>query len=169
LGDLLTILEWRGSVDGTKVAFVGDGNNVANSWLNASCRIPLDLRIATPPGHEPDDQILQNARSAGVSALMLTNDPRQAVRGAEVVYTDVWTSMGQEAEAQKRMKDFSGFQINAELMAHADPEARVMHCLPAHRGQEITDEVIDSSRSVVVDQAENRMHIQKAILVTLMT
>jgi ornithine carbamoyltransferase len=168
LGDLLTILEWRRSLDGTKVAFVGDGNNVANSWLNASVRVPLDLRFATPPGYEPDEGILQRARTEGISSILLTNDPAEAVEGAEVIYADVWASMGQEKEVQKRMRDFAGFQINADLLAHGDDDIRVMHCLPAHRGQEITDEVIDGSHSVVFDQAENRMHIQKAIMVKLM-
>jgi ornithine carbamoyltransferase len=168
LGDLLTIMEWRRSLDGTKIAFVGDGNNVANSWLNAAARIPLDLRIATPPGYEPDESVLQNARAEGISELMVTNEPAEAVEGAEVIYSDVWASMGQEAEVQKRMKAFVGFQINAKLTARAADEVRVMHCLPAHRGQEITDEIIDGPHSVVFDQAENRMHIQKAILVRLM-
>jgi ornithine carbamoyltransferase len=169
MGDLLTILEWRHDLDGTKVAFVGDGNNVANSWLNAAMRIPLDLRIATPCGYEPNQGIYQKALSAGISSLMLTDDPGEAVAGADVIYADVWTSMGQEADAEKRRHDFAGFQINEDLLAQADAEVRVMHCLPAHRGQEITDDVIDGSHSVVFDQAENRMHIQKAIMVKLMS
>jgi len=168
LGDLLTILEWRKDVDGARVAFVGDGNNVANSWLNAAVRIPLDLRIATPSGYEPNEKILQKTQSAGVSGLLLTNDPREAVEGAEVIYGDVWASMGKEAEAEKRAREFEGFQINDALLDLADKQVKVMHCLPAHRGQEITDEVMDGPHSVVFDQAENRMHIQKAIIVELM-
>ena len=168
LGDLLTILEWRGSVSGTTVAFVGDGNNVANSWLNAAARIPLDLRIATPPGYEPNEEVFENANSAGVSTVLMTHDPQEAVRGADVIYTDVWTSMGQESSAVTRLRYFRGFQINETLLAQADDEVKVMHCLPAHRGEEITDQVMDGPHSVVFDQAENRMHIQKAILVKLM-
>ncbi|MFC1683544.1 ornithine carbamoyltransferase [Candidatus Zixiibacteriota bacterium] len=169
LGDLLTILEWRKDVDGARVAFVGDGNNVANSWLNAAVRIPLDLRIATPSGHEPDENILHKTQSAGVSGLLLTNDPREAVEGAEVIYSDVWASMGQEGETEKRVREFEGFQINDALLDLADKQVKVMHCLPAHRGQEITDEVMDGPHSVVFDQAENRMHIQKAVMVELMS
>ena len=168
LGDLLTILEWRGSVSGTKVAFVGDGNNVANSWLNAAARIPLDLRIATPPGYEPNEQVFKDANSAGVSTVLMTYHPQEAVRDAEVVYTDVWTSMGQESSSATRLRYFRGFQINETLLAQADDEVKVMHCLPAHRGEEITDQVMDGPHSVVFDQAENRMHLQKAILVKLM-
>jgi ornithine carbamoyltransferase len=168
LGDLLTILEWRQDLKGVKVAFVGDGNNVANSWLNVSMRVPMDLRIATPPGYEPDEDILKKARAAGVSSLTMTHDPVEAVRDTEVIYSDVWASMGQEAEAEKRRKEFSGFQIDARLLGLGTKQVRVMHCLPAHRGQEITDEVIDGPHSVVFDQAENRLHIQKAILVKLM-
>ncbi|KPL18944.1 MAG: ornithine carbamoyltransferase [candidate division Zixibacteria bacterium SM23_81] len=168
LGDLLTILEWRGNLDGTKVAYVGDGNNVANSWLNAASRIPLDLRIATPPRYQPDEQILEKARSAGISSVLLTNDPQEAVHQAEVIYTDVWTSMGQEADAEKRAHYFTGYQVNEALLAHASDQVKVMHCLPAHRGQEITDQVMDGPHSVIFDQAENRMHIQKAVLVKLM-
>jgi ornithine carbamoyltransferase len=168
LGDLLTILEYRGTVEGTKVGFLGDGNNVAHSWLNAAARIPLDLRIATPAGYEPNEGIFKNARSAGVSTVVLTHDPVEAVHGAEVIYTDVWASMGQEEETEKRKGDFRGFQINEALLSHAGGQVKVMHCLPAHRGQEITDDVMDGPHSIVFQQAENRMHIEKAILVKLM-
>jgi len=168
LADLLTILEWRKNLKGARVAFVGDGNNVANSWLKAAARIPLDLRMATPLGYEPNQEILQEAREAGISTIRMTNDPTDAVRAAEVMYSDVWASMGQEAEAEKRMRDFQGFQIDQALVDRADQDVRVMHCLPAHRGQEISDEVIEGPHSVVFDQAENRMHIQKAILAKLM-
>lgn len=168
LGDLLTIMEWRRNLNGTKVAFVGDGNNVANSWLNASVHIPLDLRIATPPGYEPNGEIFRNARSAGISTVVLTRDPQEAVSGAEVIYADVWASMGQETEAEKRTQDFLGFQVNEALLSHAADQVKVMHCLPAHRGQEITDQVMDGPHSVVFEQAENRLHIQKAILAKLM-
>jgi len=169
LADLLTILEWRKDLKGTSVAFVGDGNNVANSWLKAATRIPLDLRMATPPGYEPDENIMQEARDAGISTIRLTSDPADAVQEAEVIYADVWASMGQETEAEKRMRDFQGFQVDQTLVNRADKDVRVMHCLPAHRGQEISDEVFEGPHSVVFDQAENRMHIQKAILVKLMS
>jgi len=168
LADLLTILEWRENLEGARVAFVGDGNNVANSWLKAAVRLPIDIRMATPPGYEPDQEILQEAREAGISTIRLTNDPKDAVQEAEVIYSDVWASMGQEAEAEKRMRDFQGFQVDQALVDRADQDVRVMHCLPAHRGQEISDEVIEGPHSVVFDQAENRMHIQKAILAKLM-
>jgi ornithine carbamoyltransferase len=168
LADLLTIREWRKHLEGTRVAFVGDGNNVANSWLKAAARLPLDLRMATPPGYEPDEDILQEARDAGISTILMTNDPADAVREAEVIYADVWASMGQEAEAERRMRDFQGFQVDQALVDRADKGVKVMHCLPAHRGQEISDEVIEGPHSVVFDQAENRMHIQKAVLVKLM-
>jgi ornithine carbamoyltransferase len=167
LADLLTILEWRQNLEGARVAFVGDGNNVANSWLKAAARIPLDLRMATPPGYGPNEEILQEAREIGISTIRLTNDPAEAVREAEVIYSDVWASMGQEAEAEKRMRDFQGFQVDQHLVDLADRDVRVMHCLPAHRGQEISEDVIEGPHSVVFDQAENRMHIQKAILVKL--
>jgi ornithine carbamoyltransferase len=168
LADLLTILEWRQNLEGARVAFVGDGNNVANSWLKAAVRIPLDLRMATPLGYEPNEEVLQEAREAGISSIRLTNDPAEAVGTAEVIYSDVWASMGQEAEAERRLRDFQGFQVDQALVAKADQDVRVMHCLPAHRGQEISDDVIEGPHSVVFDQAENRMHIQKAILVKLM-
>lgn len=168
MGDLLTIYEHKGQRDDLKIAFVGDGNNVANSWLNMASRIPMTLRIAVPRGYEPDEAILNNAREKGVSDVALTHDPVEAVRDADVVYTDVWASMGQESEAEKRRRIFQPYQVNQALIAHAKEDCIVMHCLPAHRGDEITDDVIDGPHSVVFDEAENRLHIQKAILVKLM-
>jgi ornithine carbamoyltransferase len=166
LGDILTIEEHLGSIEGKKVVMVGDGNNVANSWLNASVQFPFSFVLACPPGYEPDKAILDKAQVAGASCK-ITNDPQEAVRGAHVIYGDVWASMGQEGEAQERQRLFSEFQINENLLAGADPGHIVLHCLPAHRGEEITDGVMDGAHSAVFDQAENRLHIQRAILALL--
>ena len=167
LADVLTIQECFGEdLSGRKVAWIGDGNNMANSWLNAAYRSGLELRLACPEGYEPDREIFERARSA--TNVLLTRDPRQAVEGAEVVCTDVWASMGQEAEAAERARVFRGYQVNAELMDRADPRAIFLHCLPAHRGEEVTDEVIEGPQSRVFDEAENRLHVQKALLVQLL-
>lgn len=167
MGDLLTCHERGKPLDGMVVAFVGDGNNVANSWVNAAGNLPFELRIAGPSGHEPDKEVLAAARKKGATVSLLRN-PAEAVEGADVVYTDVWTSMGQEAEAEERAARFRAYQVNDELLAHAKDDAIVLHCLPAHRGQEITDSVMDGARSAVFDQAENRLHAQKAIMLDLM-
>ena len=166
LSDLLTIRERRGSVEGMTVAYVGDGNNVAHSWILAASRLDFTLKLGCPAGYEPDPGVLEKAPKERVSVF---NDPVQAVEGADVVYTDVWASMGQEEEAQKRLKDFEGYQVTPELMAHANEGAWFMHCLPAHRGQEVSAEVIDGPQSIVFDQAENRLHAQKAILAFLLS
>jgi len=168
MGDMLTVLEHRGNFDGLKVAFVGDGNNLANSWLNMASRIPMVLNLAIPEGYDPDQTILENARKSGVSEINIFRDPADAVKGVDVIYTDVWASMGQEQEAEKRKKIFAPFQVNQKLVDLAKDDVKVMHCLPAHRGDEITDEVIDGPHSIVFDEAENRLHIQKAIMVALM-
>jgi ornithine carbamoyltransferase len=171
LSDLFTIYERRGTVKGVTLAYVGDGNNVANSLLLAGSRVGMEIRVATPSGREPDAQVVSKAREWAREAggeVMLDESPQSAVREADVIYTDVWTSMGQEAEREERLPLFRPYQINQELLALAKPDAVVMHCLPAHRGEEITDEVIDGPQSIVLDQAENRMHLQKAILVSLM-
>jgi ornithine carbamoyltransferase len=165
---MLTIMEHKGGSEQLKIAYIGDGNNITNSWINLSRRIPFSLRIATPKGYEPNMELLAKAREEAISKIVLTNDPREAVQNADVVYTDTWTSMGQEAEAEERRKIFPPYQANSELIALADKDCLVMHCLPAHRGEEITDEVMDGPHSVVFDEAENRLHIQKAILVKLM-
>ena len=165
IGDLQTIAERR-PLPGTVLAYVGDGNNVASSLILAGAMAELEVRVATPPGYEPPPPVIEQASAFGNVAL--TNDPRQAVSGADVVYTDVWTSMGQEAEAEVRRWAFAGFQVDADLFALASPDAFFMHCLPAHRGDEVTDEVIDGPQSVVFDEAENRLHAQKAILLELM-
>ncbi|MBL7074939.1 ornithine carbamoyltransferase [candidate division KSB1 bacterium] len=167
MGDMLTIVEKKGKIEGMKVAYLGDGNNVANSWLNAASRLPFDLRIATSPDTPPDGEVLARARKAGISQITITDDPLKAISGADVVYTDVWASMGQKHLAEARAELLRKFQVNEGLLRHAHPDCIVMHCLPADRGQEITALVMDGPHSVVFDQAENRLHIQKAILIKL--
>ncbi len=164
VSDLFTIVEKKGTYEGLKVAYVGDGNNVANSWIDAAARLPFRLALACPKGYEPDARILERGRKKAPKGISLHRNPVQAVRNADVVYTDVWASMGQEAEQEARAKIFEGYQVNRRLLQHARHDAVVMHCLPAHRGEEITAEVLDGPRSVVWDQAENRLHVQKAIL-----
>jgi ornithine carbamoyltransferase len=166
LADLMTVLETTGRVAGARVAYIGDGNNVCTSWLYAAAICGIDLRIVAPPGYEPAEAVLDRAarlRGNG-TGFSVGHDPAPALRDAEVVYTDVWTSMGQEAEQQQRREDFGHLQVNDTLLKLAPPTARVMHCLPAHRGEEITDGVLDGSRSVVFDQAENRLWAQMALL-----
>ena len=167
VGDLLTIYEQRGELKGLKLVFVGDGNNVANSLLLAGGKVGMDVTVASPRGYEPHPGVVQLARgfaAAHGSQVVVSNDPSAAVQGADVIYTDVWASMGQEAEAQERKQRFAGFQVNAELVAQASDDVLVMHCLPAHRGEEITDAVADGPHSMLFPQAENRLHGQKAIL-----
>lgn len=167
LADCFTLLEHSGRLDGLKVAFVGDGNNVANSWINAASRLPFSFALACPPGYEPDANILARARQRGAQ-VTITHSVEEAVRGADAVYTDVWVSMGQEQESARRREVFRPYQVNAAVMALAKPNAFVMHCLPAHRGEEITDDVLDGPQSLVLEQAENRLHVQKAIMVWLL-
>lgn len=169
LSDLLTIKEKRGHLDDVKVAWVGDGNNVAHSWINAAARLGFRLSLACPPGYAPDRGVMERARSEGKGEILLTEDPRQAVESADVLYTDVWASMGQEDEAEQRRKIFRPYQLNAALLAAAPSHALVLHCLPAHRGDEITNEVMDGPQSVVFDQAENRLHLQMALLEWLLS
>ena len=166
LADCFTLLERRGRLDGLRVAFIGDGNNVANSWMNASAVFGLEFVLACPPGYEPNEAVFGTARQAG-GKIDVTHDANAAAGGADVLYTDVWTSMGQEGEADRRRQDFTRYQLNSSLLRQARPGALVMHCLPAHRGEEISDEVIDGEQSIVFDQAENRLHVQKAIMVWL--
>ncbi|HEX7409886.1 MAG TPA: ornithine carbamoyltransferase [Candidatus Binatia bacterium] len=166
LADCFTLIEKRGRLDGLRIAFVGDANNVANSWIDAAAKFHFEFILASPPGYEPDALTLEAARAAG-ARVTVTHDAAAAARGAEVFYTDVWTSMGQESETEKRRRDFADYQINASLLQLGSPDAVVMHCLPAHRGEEITDDVIEGPHSIVFDQAENRLHIQKAIMVWL--
>lgn len=164
LGDLLTIQEKKGKLKGVHLAYVGDGNNVANSLIEAASRMQLDLTLACPEGYEPDAEVLERAREEAQSEVLILRDPREAAGRADAVYTDVWVSMGQEGESDARKKKFKNYQVNDALLGCAKKDAIVMHCLPAHRGEEITDEVIDGPLSVVFDQAENRLHAQKALL-----
>jgi ornithine carbamoyltransferase len=167
VADLQTVAEEFGpDLASRTVAWIGDGNNMANSWLNAACRLGFSLRLACPEGYDPDQEILERARAA--TSVLITRDPAEAADGAEVVTTDVWASMGQEEEARERMDAFSGFLVDAALMKHARPEAIFLHCLPAHRGQEVSAEVIDGPQSRIFDEAENRLHAQKAIMLELM-
>ncbi len=167
LADVMTIFEKKGDLQGVKVAYIGDGNNVANSLVEASGRLGFTLTMATPEGYEPDAEVLETARS-GKGDIILLRNPKEAAGMADVIYTDVWVSMGEEAQAEKKKKRFEGYQINSSLLSCAKPDVVVMHCLPAHRGQEITDEVMDGPNSVVYDQAENRLHAQKALLEMLL-
>jgi ornithine carbamoyltransferase len=169
LADVQTLSEIWGTLAGRTVAFVGDGNNVATSMVHASVMLGMHVRVATPRGYElPNKAVLEAARvAAGGAELVQITDPRKAVEGADAVYTDVWTSMGQEVEYAERKKIFAPYQVNEALMARAKPDALFMHCLPAHRGEEVSDDVIESSSSVVFDQAENRLHAQKALLLML--
>ncbi len=171
MADFMTLQERRGRLAGLKLAFVGDGNNVANSLMFAAARFGTHIAVATPKGYEPRpevaDWVREHGRTTGATCT-ITNDPYEAVRAADAVYTDVWASMGQEAETETRKRIFRPYQVDRALFAAAKPDALFMHCLPAHRGDEVTGEVIDSPQSVVFDQAENRLHAQKAILVSLL-
>jgi ornithine carbamoyltransferase len=171
MADFFTLREHKGGLAGLKLAYVGDGNNVCHSLLLAAARGGTKMAVGTPAGYEPNPEIVRAAREDGKGTgfeAVVTNDPEEAVRDADAVYTDVWASMGQEAEKEKRAGIFAPFQVNSKLMSHAKKDAVFMHCLPAHRGEEVTDEVIDSPNSIVYDQAENRLHIQKVILNLLM-
>ncbi len=169
MGDMLTILEHKGKLEGLTITYLGDGNNVANSWLNASTRFTFNLRIGTSPETEPNQEILRKAKEAGLSKITVTFDPKEAVKDADVVYTDVWASMGQKHLSDERKKLLRGFQVNSDLLKLAKSDCIVMHCLPANRGEEITDDVMDGPNSVVFDEAENRLHAQKGIMVQLLS
>jgi ornithine carbamoyltransferase len=171
LADLLTVYEQKGRLAGLTMAYVGDGNNVAHSLLLGGAKSGMHVRVATPPGFEPIPQVVQRAREIGQEtggSALVTNDPHEASAGADVLYTDVWASMGQEEEAAERTLVFQSYRIDQAAVERAAPDSIVLHCLPAHRGQEITDEVIDGPHSVVWDQAENRLHTQKALLLWLL-
>ncbi|MFZ2357088.1 MAG: ornithine carbamoyltransferase [Candidatus Omnitrophota bacterium] len=163
MADIYSVKEKLKNIKGKTLAYIGDGNNVCNSLIFACDKVGMNINVATPGGYEPSQEILKTK-----SRLNLFNDPFSAVKDVDVIYTDVWASMGQEAQAQERKRAFQGFQINTKLVSLAKKNVLIMHCLPAHRGQEITDEVIDSPNSIVFDQAENRMHVQKAILIKLL-
>ena len=167
MADTFTILEQKGVLENLKIVYVGDGNNVANSWLNFASLVPIHLVICSPSDYLPDKATIENAQKYKLSKVEIINDPVEAVKNADIIYADVWASMGQEAEAEARKKIFKPYQINEQLVSHAKKDTLIMHCLPAHRGEEITDEVIESSNSIVFQEAENRMHVQKAIMVKL--
>ena len=166
LADLMTIREFKGSFKGKKLCFVGDGNNMANSLIVGCIKVGMNIAIACPKGYEPDAELIKWGYDSG--KLLITDDVRKAAEGADVLYTDVWASMGQEAEAKARREAFKGFCIDSELMKAANPGAMVLHCLPAHRGEEITAEVLEAHAKEIFEEAENRMHAQKAVMVTLM-
>jgi ornithine carbamoyltransferase len=168
LSDLFTIKEKKGSYEGLKVTYIGDGNNIANTWIEAAARLPFQLALACPEGYDPDKNIMIRGKKESQEGISLYRDPLEAAANADILYTDVWASMGQEAEQEKRKKVFKNYQINRNILKEAKKDAIVMHCLPAHRGEEITADVIDGPHSVVIDQAENRLHVQKAILEILL-
>ncbi|MBN8546684.1 MAG: ornithine carbamoyltransferase [Ignavibacteria bacterium] len=169
--DLFTILEKRRKFQGLKLAYIGDGNNMAHSLLNGCSKVGMDITIASPKGYEPLGWIVENAKKNANymgSKVVITNDPVEACKDADIIYTDVWASMGQEKEAQERNQRFTGFQVNNNLVANAKDDYLFMHCLPAHREEEVTNEVVDSANSIVFDEAENRLHVQKAIMALVM-
>jgi ornithine carbamoyltransferase len=166
LTDLFTVREHLGGWEGKVVAWIGDGNNMANSWLNAAAVLGFEIRLACPPGYQPNPEVVALAKKK--TKVAISQDLEATVRGAHVVNTDVWASMGQEEEAEQRRVAFKGYQVSRELMKRADPQAMFLHCLPAHRGEEVTEEVFEGPRSRVFDQAENRLHVQKALMATLM-
>lgn len=171
LADLFTILEHKGELKGLKLAYLGDGNNVANSLLHGCAKVGMDISVASPKGYECDKAIvaeaMEDAKDTG-SKIIMTSDPVEAINNADVVYTDTWVSMGQETEKEERIKIFSPYQVNSELFSKANQDAIFLHCLPAYRELEVTEEIIDGPMSVVFDEAENRMHVQKAVMVMLM-
>ncbi|MBI4690488.1 MAG: ornithine carbamoyltransferase [Nitrospirae bacterium] len=169
LGDLMTITEKKGRLKGIRIAYIGDGNNVANSLIEAASLMEMDLTIACPEGYEPDPDVLDRARGSAKSEIIILREPKEAAGRADVIYTDVWVSMGQERESEERKKRLKDYQINSKLLSCAKKDAVVLHCLPAHRGEEITNDVIDGPQSAVFDQAENRLHVQKALLEMLVT
>jgi len=171
LADLFTICEKKGRLSGLKLAYVGDGNNVAHSLLYGCSKVCMDITLACPKGYEPDPEVVSKAKEEGKRTgcrVKVTKDPKEAVREADIIYTDVWTSMGKEKEHEKRVKIFKPYQVNAKLVKEAKEDYIFMHCLPAHRGEEVTDKVADSKNSVIFDQAENRLHTQKALMALMM-
>ncbi len=171
LTDVFTVVERKGKAKGLKLAYVGDGNNMVNALLHTCAKVGMDISVATPPGYAPNPQVVLEAKAAAAehgSKVTLVTDPKDATVGADVLYTDVWASMGQEAEQATRQRAFAGYQINEALLHLAKPDAIVLHCLPAHRGEEITEAVLEGPQSAVFDEAENRLHVQKAIMALLM-
>ena len=167
LSDMMTVIEKKGEIENLCIAWVGDGNNVANSWIQAAATIGFELILACPEGYEPDSEILAESKKIATKPITLLRDPAEAVRSADVINVDVWASMGQEGEQDERLRIFADYQLNSELLAKAPADCIVLHCLPAHREEEITDEILESEQCVAFDQAENKMHIHKSILETL--
>ena len=167
LADIMTVWEHRGNLDKLKITYMGDGNNIVHSWLQLACRIPLHFVCCNPSGFDPDDQTVQMLKDSKISSYESSQDPISSVDGADVIYTDVWASMGQKKEAKEREKIFADYQVNKNLLESTGKETFFMHCLPAERGREVTDEVMESKNSIVFDEAENRMHAQNAIMVYL--
>ncbi len=167
MADIMTVWEHRGNVDDLKITYMGDGNNIVHSWLQLASVFPMHFACCSPSGYEPDEKTISMVQNSGVSTFELSHNPATAVNGADVVYTDVWASMGQKAEAEEREKIFSDFQVNEGLMDKTGKDTLFLHCLPAERGREVTDSVMEASYSVVFDEAENRMHAQNAIMVSL--
>jgi len=168
MADLLTIYEHMDSIENIKVVYVGDGNNIVNSWLNLASIVPLDFTCLCPEGFEPDSATVKIAENTSFSNVEITHDVESGVLGADVIYTDVWASMGQKEETDERVKIFSNFQVNSKMMNSTNKDTLFMHCLPAERGREVTDEVMESSNSIVFDQAENRMHAQNTIMLNIL-
>lgn len=168
LSDMMTVVEKKGNIEDCKIAWIGDGNNMAHSWIQAASIIGFELVLACPEGYDPNAEILETAQNQGVKPVTLLRSPEEAMAGADVINTDVWASMGQENEQEERMKIFAPYQVNSELMAKAPVDAIVLHCLPAHREEEITETVLESDQCVAFDQAENKMHMHKAILEKLL-
>lgn len=164
MADILTVKEKRGNLKELKVAYIGDGNNIVHSWLNLAQQLPMHFAVACPEGYSPDAQTVDLAKNSGISTIEVVHTPEAAAKDADVIYTDVWASMGKKHELEERKKQFKGYTVTSELMSHGKPKALFMHCLPAQRGLEATDEVIESQASIVFDQAENRMHAQNAIM-----
>ncbi|MEC7494128.1 MAG: ornithine carbamoyltransferase [Candidatus Thermoplasmatota archaeon] len=167
MADIFTVWENLNDIDGAKIVYMGDGNNIVHSWLHLSMRFPLDFVCCCPEDYEPDAELVNQAKESGVSKVTITNDPVSAVSGADVIYTDVWASMGQKEEAEERERAFKNFQVNEKLMSLTGKDTLFMHCLPAERDREVTDGVMESDNSIVFDQAENRMHVQNAIMIML--
>ncbi len=168
MADMMTMQEKFGKIKGLKVAYIGDGNNMAHSWINGASQMGFHIAVASPKGYHVDYGIVENAKKYAAKnggTITLTHNPKVAAENANVIYTDVWASMGQEEESAKRIKDFQGYQVDSSIMALADKDAVFMHCLPAHRGEEVSEEVLESKASVIFDEAENRLHVQKAILI----
>lgn len=171
LADMMTILEHKGKLAGIKMTYIGDGNNMANSLMIVGAKLGMEVRVASPEGYEPEEQMVKDAKCIAEENggnIIITNDPKEAVKGVDVIYTDTWVSMGQEDDRSQKIRHFEGFQLNQDLLNLADEQAIVLHCLPAHRGEEITDEVMDGPQSVVFDEAENRLHAHKGILAALL-